>query len=205
MGQYKDKLSRFGGAQGGEKGVDRYTKRDFGTHSSFKNNRNESRKDFSGRADLHKATCSDCGDSCEVPFRPTGEKPVYCNNCFAQHRGSEKGGFARGERKEYSSNPIEHHRGTRRPDSRPGDNSALHDLKRRVEELHTKLDRVLDVMHTEKLPATSEIKSTAKKIVPTTIKKEVSVKKDTIVKKGIQPLEKKKALVKKKVITKKKK
>jgi CxxC-x17-CxxC domain-containing protein len=29
-----------------------------------------------------KATCADCGDTCEVPFRPTGEKPVYCRACF---------------------------------------------------------------------------------------------------------------------------
>lgn len=36
----------------------------------------------SGRPSMHKATCSDCGDACEVPFKPAGDKPVYCNNCF---------------------------------------------------------------------------------------------------------------------------
>ncbi|MEK7615563.1 MAG: CxxC-x17-CxxC domain-containing protein [Patescibacteria group bacterium] len=29
-----------------------------------------------------KTTCDKCGDACEVPFRPTGEKPVYCKPCF---------------------------------------------------------------------------------------------------------------------------
>jgi CxxC-x17-CxxC domain-containing protein len=35
---------------------------------------------------MHRATCSDCGRSCEVPFRPTGDKPVYCSECFGQQR-----------------------------------------------------------------------------------------------------------------------
>ncbi len=39
---------------------------------------------FSDRQDrrMFEATCSECGERCEVPFRPTGEKPVYCNDCF---------------------------------------------------------------------------------------------------------------------------
>ena len=32
--------------------------------------------------ELFQATCSDCGDSCEVPFKPNGRKPVYCRDCF---------------------------------------------------------------------------------------------------------------------------
>jgi CxxC-x17-CxxC domain-containing protein len=43
----------------------------------------------SGRPEMHRATCSDCGNSCEVPFKPTGRKPVYCSNCF---EGKEGGG-----------------------------------------------------------------------------------------------------------------
>lgn len=35
---------------------------------------------------MHQATCATCGDRCEVPFRPTGDKPVYCKNCFAGHK-----------------------------------------------------------------------------------------------------------------------
>lgn len=31
---------------------------------------------------LHTATCSACGMECRVPFKPNGEKPVYCNQCF---------------------------------------------------------------------------------------------------------------------------
>lgn len=31
---------------------------------------------------MHKAVCADCGKNCEVPFRPSGDRPVYCKNCF---------------------------------------------------------------------------------------------------------------------------
>ena len=39
-----------------------------------------------GPREMHKATCSDCGKECEVPFKPTEGRPVYCNECFAKHR-----------------------------------------------------------------------------------------------------------------------
>ena len=44
-------------------------------------------RDFGGDRQMHRATCADCGDSCEVPFRPTGDKPVLCSNCFAGNSG----------------------------------------------------------------------------------------------------------------------
>ncbi len=28
--------------------------------------------------------CSKCGKDCDVPFKPTSNKPVYCRECFAQ-------------------------------------------------------------------------------------------------------------------------
>lgn len=39
---------------------------------------------------MHAATCAQCGAQCEVPFRPTGDKPVYCNNCFKRDDGAGK-------------------------------------------------------------------------------------------------------------------
>ncbi len=33
---------------------------------------------------MTKVTCSSCGVNCEVPFKPTSSKPVYCNDCFAK-------------------------------------------------------------------------------------------------------------------------
>ena len=39
-----------------------------------------------GPREMHKATCSECGNECEVPFKPTEGKPVYCKDCFAKRK-----------------------------------------------------------------------------------------------------------------------
>jgi len=39
-----------------------------------------------GPREMHKATCSDCGKECEVPFKPTEGKPVYCRDCYQKHK-----------------------------------------------------------------------------------------------------------------------
>ena len=41
-----------------------------------------------GPREMFPATCSKCGRSTEVPFRPTNGKPVYCSDCFRSVRGN---------------------------------------------------------------------------------------------------------------------
>jgi CxxC-x17-CxxC domain-containing protein len=41
---------------------------------------------FNGPREMHKATCSDCGQECEVPFKPTEGKPVYCRDCYSKRK-----------------------------------------------------------------------------------------------------------------------
>ena len=36
----------------------------------------------SARPTLHRAICSECNAECEVPFKPSGEKPAFCRKCF---------------------------------------------------------------------------------------------------------------------------
>jgi CxxC-x17-CxxC domain-containing protein len=31
-------------------------------------------------------TCGDCGNECQVPFKPRDGRPVYCNDCFQDHK-----------------------------------------------------------------------------------------------------------------------
>ena len=31
---------------------------------------------------MYKAVCADCCKNCEVPFKPTEDRPVYCKECF---------------------------------------------------------------------------------------------------------------------------
>jgi CxxC-x17-CxxC domain-containing protein len=45
-----------------------------------------SEKVMSYPREMHKATCSDCGKECEVPFKPDGSRPVYCRECYAKRR-----------------------------------------------------------------------------------------------------------------------
>ena len=35
---------------------------------------------------MYKAVCADCGMDCEVPFKPKGDRQVYCKQCFARRR-----------------------------------------------------------------------------------------------------------------------
>ncbi|MFH1253421.1 MAG: CxxC-x17-CxxC domain-containing protein [Candidatus Uhrbacteria bacterium] len=41
--------------------------------------------------EMHKATCGECGADCEVPFRPTGDRPVFCSSCFGKQNDSGSG------------------------------------------------------------------------------------------------------------------
>lgn len=37
-----------------------------------------------GNVEMTKVICSSCGDECEVPFKPTSSKPVFCSDCFSK-------------------------------------------------------------------------------------------------------------------------
>lgn len=74
---------------------DRGGNRRFGNRSSggrdFGGSRGGFGRDRNERPSMHRAICSDCGNECEVPFRPTGDKPVYCSDCFRRN-GESSGG-----------------------------------------------------------------------------------------------------------------
>ena len=36
--------------------------------------------------EMFKATCSECNQECEVPFKPDPSRPVYCRECWAKKR-----------------------------------------------------------------------------------------------------------------------
>lgn len=59
--------------QGGGRGK-KFGKKDFGKRSFGSRD--------SARPTMHQAICSECNKECEVPFKPHGDKPVYCRNCF---------------------------------------------------------------------------------------------------------------------------
>jgi len=35
---------------------------------------------------MFKIKCSECGKEDEVPFEPSGDRPVYCKECYQKRR-----------------------------------------------------------------------------------------------------------------------
>lgn len=82
---------------------------------------------------MHKAVCDECSQECEVPFRPTEGKPVYCRACFAgkdegSSRGGDRGG--RSERPSYGARP----------------DAGNEQIKKQLGEINAKLDQILGLI-----------------------------------------------------------
>jgi CxxC-x17-CxxC domain-containing protein len=39
-----------------------------------------------GARQMYDAVCASCGKACQVPFRPTNGRPVYCSDCYSSVR-----------------------------------------------------------------------------------------------------------------------
>ena len=58
---------------------------------SARKQQNNNRGGFGGRSggfqqrEMHDATCASCGVQTQVPFRPSGDRPVYCRDCYSQN------------------------------------------------------------------------------------------------------------------------
>ena len=50
--------------------------------ADFRNRGGSFKKTFN--REKHKAVCAECGKECEVPFKPTPGKSVYCFECFKE-------------------------------------------------------------------------------------------------------------------------
>lgn len=128
---------------------------------------------------LFKATCSHCGKPCEVPFRPSGDKPVYCKECFMRRKEN----LSRGEgRRETGARDFEK-RGVS-PAFSPapqGGSVRLDDLKRQIDSMNTKLDSVLQKLGGAGSQATKQaegkVRGTAKRAAKKSRKSSKSSKK----------------------------
>jgi len=56
-----------------------------GSHDPRKSH-SEGFRGHQGPREMHKAVCADCGEECEVPFKPSENRPVYCKECFRKHK-----------------------------------------------------------------------------------------------------------------------
>ncbi|MFZ3171223.1 MAG: zinc-ribbon domain containing protein [Carboxydocellales bacterium] len=37
----------------------------------------------------YPATCAQCGTATQVPFQPSGDRPVYCRDCYSAQRSTK--------------------------------------------------------------------------------------------------------------------
>lgn len=94
-----------------------------------------------GPVTMHRAVCGDCGNNCEVPFRPNGDRPVLCSDCF----GGKREGGDRGPRKDFGSREPRREFNDRPATSfsKPAGDSS--DLKKQISEMNTKIERLVNM------------------------------------------------------------
>jgi CxxC-x17-CxxC domain-containing protein len=111
------------------------------SNKEISSNNNNRKGGFSGgkggnRKNMYQATCSDCGVSCEVPFLPKGDKPVYCKACFQKHRSNNLAKLNNKGTNNFSNKPSNQNSGS-------GNNE---DYKAQLEQMNIKLDRILKIL-----------------------------------------------------------
>lgn len=109
-----------------------------------------------GNREMFSAICSNCGKECQVPFRPTNGKPVYCSDCFEK---MGNGGHTDAPRFE-----------------RPAGN----DNKAQFDALSAKLDKILNLLQPKAdtvISGSPELDSGSKEIKAPKAKKSTSKKK----------------------------
>jgi CxxC-x17-CxxC domain-containing protein len=53
--------------------------------NSSRHDRGRQGSDYRERS-FTKAVCAECNKECEVPFKPSGDRPVYCKECFSKRK-----------------------------------------------------------------------------------------------------------------------
>lgn len=169
MGNFERGGNRGGG--GGFRGNDR------GGRPNYGGNRGGDRGGDRGPVIMHKAVCDECHKPCEVPFRPSSDKPIYCNDCFGSKRdngdrGPRKDFGDRGPKRDFRSNEPSRS-SFDRPMRVPAQAPATDDMKKQLSEMNSKLDRLVSAiekmtMVKESVKVVSskpEVKAPAKKVV----------------------------------------
>ncbi len=119
-----------------------------------------------GDREMFKAKCSSCFQPCEVPFRPTSGKPVFCKDCFRDNAPDEKRSFNRSDnrggdlRKDSRSAPRDER--PRHDEMRTPHAHGNEEVKRQLATLESRVDHILELLKTKATP-----KETAKVVAVT--------------------------------------
>lgn len=133
--------------------------RSFGNKKRFSNRRSNFGQQEDRR--LVDAVCDNCGRNCKVPFVPTGDKPVYCSDCYEQLGGGDRpqrrGRDFGGNRDFGGSN--------RRFEPKYTKDYSQDNTRSEIEALNKKLDKIIDLLMAQKPAVVTEKKvKKAKKV-----------------------------------------
>lgn len=120
-GRGGDRGGRSGGSFGGNRGGGR-DQRSFGGKGFER-----------GPVTMHKVTCDECGNACEVPFKPSSDKPVFCDSCFGGKR----------------ENKRDDRFGDRRSSGPSSNDGEMKEMRKLLNELNMKLDVIIEFFDDE--------------------------------------------------------
>ena len=149
-----------GGGRGGNSRGGFGGGRSGGRSGGFGGSRGGDRGGFREKPTMHKAVCDECGKECEVPFRPSNDKPIFCDACFG---GKREGG-----------------RNDSRSSHSPRSSAPAADYSKQFSEINDKLNKLIAILEKSSTPTVKvvaeekEAKKVTKKVVA---KKAVSKKK----------------------------
>lgn len=125
------------------------------------------------RSEMFTATCSDCGNQCQVPFRPNGSKPVYCDNCFSAKRDGYSNDSANSGAPKHRSQQVDTFTfGAPAPKHTPSQSATsqsdkrLDELKKQVDALSAKIDKLLHIAQNGPQPKSVTPTATPKTSAP---------------------------------------
>ncbi len=95
---------------------------------------------------MFSAVCATCGKRCEVPFKPSGDRPVYCKECFRAKQEGAQGAPPRAKMRGAPASLSQ---------SRLGGGGA-DTLAAELRALNAKLDRVLRAVEGAAAPAAAK-------------------------------------------------
>ncbi|HSR89509.1 MAG TPA: CxxC-x17-CxxC domain-containing protein [Candidatus Udaeobacter sp.] len=93
-----------GDKSGGGRDHKGFGKRNSGGHGFGGGNRGFGGRDGERPNMMFKAVCSQCGKDCQLPFKPNGNRPVFCSTCFEIQKNENPD---RSERKSFSKPKFE--------------------------------------------------------------------------------------------------
>ena len=109
--------------------------RNFKSDNRSRDRRDSPRRSFGDRDSerplLHDAVCDECGKDCQVPFRPSGEKPVYCSDCFEKKGGSDSSRSR--DRRDFPRRSF-------------GGDRSISQLTEKIGVLNTKLETIINLL-----------------------------------------------------------